>query len=353
MKTFDRHIFRHVLLTACVVLLAFSLLISVFALIDELKGEYSFADAAWYVLLTTPRRVYELLPFVVFLGVLISLGSLANNSELVVIRAAGMSTARLFGSVCIPALTLLGAGAAVGEYVAPQLEESAEAYKTKVRYESDTVQIYGGYWYREGGLYMTVDAVRDDGELLNVRQYWRDDAGLLERTVAAASASYVPAEGHWLLRDVTETVLLGDRTRTRQSEQEVWTGQVNPAMLSVRVLVDPPKLGMAALIEQIRYMQREGLNANAYEVAFYNKAFMPLGVLGLCLLALAFVLGPMRQMGFGVRLSIGVIAGLIFKYLQDLFAPMSQVYDLSPAVAVLVPIVVCWLVAGFGIRRFS
>ena len=352
MTQLDRHIFRHVLLTTFVVLLVFMALINMFALLDELRGDYTFQDAAWYTLLTTPRRTVELLPYVVFLGALIGLGNLATNSEIVVMRTSGVSVLRLFLSVCIPGMVVIALGMSVGEYVAPPLEEEAEAYKTRVRYDSENISLAGGYWYREGEMYMNVEAVNQSGYVLNIRQFWRGNGVL--RVVQAATARYVDEEGgYWLLEDVSESRITETSVETERLDEMRWNGRVSPEMLSERVLVDPPKLGIKALYQQIQYMQREGLNSMAYQVAFFSKTFLPLGILGLCLLALAFVLGPMREVGMGVRLSIGVIAGIVFKYLQDLFAPMAQVYELHPAVAVLIPIAACWMAGWYGIRRFA
>ena len=65
------------------------------------------------------------------------------------------------------------------------------------------------------------------------------------------------------------------------------------------------------------------------------------------------MLGPLRELGIGRRLSIGVLVGLAFKYLQDLFAPMSLVYDIPAAVAVAIPIGVCWVAGYFALRRVA
>ena len=106
----DRHIARTVLGTTMMVLIAFLGLMTIFALIDELGGSresYGFGEALTYVALTTPRRIYEMLPYMVFLGALIGLGSLASNSEIVVLRAAGVSVWRVFVSVALPAFIVL------------------------------------------------------------------------------------------------------------------------------------------------------------------------------------------------------------------------------------------------------
>lgn len=353
----DRHIGRTVLFTSGVVLLAFIGLMTVFNLVDELRGDggaYKFSEALWYVALTTPRRIYELLPYVVFLGALIGLGSLASHSEIVVLRSAGVSVQRIFGSVALPALAILVLGAGLGEFVAPKGEELAEAFKTRTEQESASIVLSGGYWYREGPLYMNVDGLGEQGELLGVRQYWLNDDKQMIRSRRASRAEYRPgADAHWVLFRVVETEFLGVRTQVNRYPELRWNGKVDPRLLSARVLVEPRKLSAADLYYQITYMQREGLDPRSYQLALWSKLFQPLAVLGLALLALCFVLGPLREVGMGTRLSVGVLVGLAFKYTQDLFAPMSLVYEVPAVLAVAIPIAACWLIGWISLRRVA
>jgi lipopolysaccharide export system permease protein len=353
--TMDRHIGRAVLFTTVVVLLALLGLMTVFSLVEELRNNdasYSFNEALWYVTLTTPRRVYEMLPYVGFLGALIGLGTLASHSEIVVLRTAGVSGQRIFVSVALPLLGVLGFGLLLGEYVAPLGEEMAEAHKTRSEQNSDVIVLSGGYWYREGPLYMNIDGLGENGELIGLRQFWLGDDEEMVRSRSASSAEYVAGDDpHWMLFDVIETEFKAGTTRVHKYAQLRWNGRVDSRLLSVRVLVEPRKLSITDLYYQINYMSREGLNPRAYQLAFWSKLLQPFSVLGLALLALCFVLGPLREVSMGMRLSVGLLVGLGFKYLQDLFAPMSLVYDVSPAVAVAIPIAVCWLVGWIGLRK--
>ena len=52
-----------------------------------------------------------------------------------------------------------------------------------------------------------------------------------------------------------------------------------------------------------------------------------------------------------MHISAGAMVGLCFKYLQDLFAPMSQVYGLDAPLAVAAPIALCWSLALIAARR--
>lgn len=356
-KQMDRHIGKTVLGAVGLVLLAFLGLVTLFALLEEL-GEndagYSLLEALWYVLLTTPRRIYEVLPYVAFLGSLIGLGSLAASSEIVILRANGVSPARIFASLTLPVSLVFLLGFGLGEWVAPKAEERAEIFKVRALTDAPVVQLSRAYWYREGGMMMRVQGLGGGGELVGVSQYWYGPDRRLERTVSAAKASYVAGtDPHWLLENVRVS-RFGPTTVTAEAHDRLrWDGQVDPGVLSVRVLVDPRQLSLADLRIQIGYMEREGLQPATYELALWSKLLQPLAVLGLALLALGFVLGPLRETGMGARLSVGVFVGLGFKYLQDLFAPMSMVYDLPPLLAVLIPVTLCWLLGAWGLRRVA
>ena len=352
MKLIDRHIGAAVLSAVAVVVLGFVGLMTMLALVEELRSDspgYTWVDALQFVALTTPRRAYEALPYMVFLGVLVGLGSLASHSELVVMRAAGVSVYRIFVSVIAPAVLVLVVGMAVGEGLAPWAEERAQAGKTQARQESETIRLYGGYWYKEGNVYLNVDSLTQDGEMVGLRQYVLDDTGRLILTRRAERATYDAPD--WTLYKVRETHIGDEASRVVRHDTITWSSRADPRLLAVRVLLEPRKLSVLDLYQQIGHMRREGLDSVSYEIAYYAKLFQPLSVLGLTVLALGFILGPLRQVSMGVRLSVGVLAGLTFKYLQDLFAPMSAVYEWPPVLAVLTPILLCWLVGWWGLRR--
>lgn len=355
MKGFDRYLCRTLLLATWAVFLAFIGLFSVFALLEEAgdrRPGYGLGEALLYVAGTFPRRSYELLPYAVFLGSLAGLGHLASCSELVILRAAGVSPLRLFRGLAGAVLGIWLVGAILGEWVAPEAEAAAAARKARLLKGGEAVAIAG--WYREGPVYTRVDALSRDGGLIGIRQYWLDEAGALTRVREAASGSYdTKGEPHWLLRDVVETRLSDDGTVAESYSQVRWRGGIDPRLLGEGALVDPGRLALRDLYYRIGYMQREGLDASSYRLAFWSKCLQPVAMFGLVLLALSFVLGPLGGASMGVRLSAGIVVGLAFKYLQDLFAPMSQVYGLEAPVAVALPILACWLAGWWGMRRVA
>jgi lipopolysaccharide export system permease protein len=68
---------------------------------DVGQGQYTLAKAAVYVLLTVPRRFYEMFGYAALIGSLLGLGGLAASGELTALRAAGLSKLRICASVAL------------------------------------------------------------------------------------------------------------------------------------------------------------------------------------------------------------------------------------------------------------
>lgn len=348
-----RYIGKSVVSAIVVVLLCFVMLTTLFSLVEELSEEeigYGAREAFLYVFYSSPRRIYELVPYVVFLGSLIGLGVLSSNSEVTVLRSAGVSLGRIFIMVSIPVVGIAALNSGIGEYVAPRFDAKAEMLRTKAMQNSDTVDL-GGYWYREGGRFMHVEGLGTLGELIGVSQFEIDGANRLRYARHADSASFDQAGGFWRLYNVRSTRLEENVAVSEQSDEVLWRSHTAPRLLSAQVLIEPRKLSIADLFYQIRYMEREGLQAARYRLALWGKLLQPLATLGLVLIAMGFIVGPLREVGMGARLAVGITVGLSFKYLQDLFAPASLVFSFPAWAAVLIPIVVCFGAGWLFLKR--
>jgi len=359
MNLIDRYIGTAVLKAALLVALVFIGLNTIFALVDELKENevgYGVQQVLTYVALSSPRRIYELMPYVAFMGGLLGLGSLAGHSELVVMRCAGVSVARLAGAVAAPVVLLIGLSVVIGEYIGPLGEEVGKAYKARAKQDSDSkIFLRGGHWYREGGLYMNFAAVDKAGNLLGIRQFQFDRQHRMSWSRIASRAEFVPANQHhsqgWLLYAVAQTSFSKESTRVENFKRLMWPSEANPRLLSAKVLLEPKKLSISDLLFQIAYMNREELNADTYRLALWAKVLQPLSIIGLSLVAMGFILGPLGEVGIGLRLSVGMLTAFAFKYLQELFAPISLLYSMPIWLGVLIPILFSFGVGWWLLRR--
>ena len=346
----DTHLAKTVLWAVLAVHFCLLTVVTLFTAMDEMrdaKSGYTAWQTALYVLYTTPRRMSDLAPYAVFVGVLAGLGLLARNGEITVLRAAGVSVARLFAAVAAPALGVLIGSLALSEFAAPWGEERAAAIKSRSREGGQTIT---NTWHRRGELFTNVGGYDDEGRLVNVRQFVLAN-GRLRASRRAEHAALGNEEGAWVLRNVVQTNLSGEETRVARPAELLWRSHLAPALLTAKAAVDPAKLSLLDLRLGIRQLRREGLATTRYQVFFWSKALQPAAVLGLVLLAVGFVLGPLREVGMGTRLCVGIAVGLAFKYLVDVFGPMSIVFAIPPWLAMSVPVAVCWLAGALLIRR--
>lgn len=345
------HLVRTVSIAMILVLFVFAAINSVVALVDELGGirdGYQLPQVLEYIALTTPRRLYELIPYVCLIGALVGLGGLAADSELVVLRAAGVSTLRVGLTAIIPALLFVALGAGLGEWLAPVAEERAEANRAAAL--GDARSAGPVRWYREGDLFVQVSGRRGASVLSGVVQYVFDESQMLLISRRARRAEHQPSVQGWNLEDVFETRFAVDRLELRTEDHILWRTSATPDVLSSRLLTEPSKLSTNDLRGQIAYLESEGFDAGEYRLAVWRKLSQPLAVVSLVLLAASFVSGPLREAGNGLRLGSGILVGLGFKYVQDLLGPASVVFGFSPGIAVIAPVVICVVAALWLIR---
>ncbi len=345
MRRLDRYIGHSVFLAIIAVLGVITALALLFAFIDELNdigGAYTLLDVASYVGLTAPQRIYDMLPMAALIGCLVGLGSLASNSELTVIRAAGVSIRRIVWAVMKPMLVLMLIGLLIGEYLAPWASSMAQANRALAQSVGKAQSSKHGLWHRQGNEFIHINAVQQGGQLIGVTRYMFDDQQRLIRSSFAKQALY--QAGYWQLQDVVYTDLQERSSQITQATSERWDVEITPELLNT-VVMEPDTLPISGLWQYAHYLNAQGLNANRYWLAFWVKVLQPLVTAALVLMAVSFVFGPLRSVTLGQRVFTGVIVGFVFRIAQDLLGPASLVFGFAPIVAVILPALIC---AGFG-----
>ncbi|WP_321837533.1 LPS export ABC transporter permease LptG [Pseudomonas kulmbachensis] len=351
MVKLDRYIGSSVLMAILAVLGIILGLALLFALIDEMRSissSYTIMDVFSFVMLTAPRRLYEMLPMAALIGCLIGLGGLASNSELTIMRAAGVSLGRIVWAVMKPMLVLMLAGVLIGEYVVPASENLAQANRALAQGGGDAQSSNHGLWHRQGDEFIHINAVQPNGLLYGVTRYRFDK----ERNMLSASFAKRAQfdQGHWQLNDVSTTVFHDRSTEVIKVPEESWDVSLSPQLLST-VVMAPESLSIAGLWSYIHYLKEQGLNNGRYWLAFWVKVLQPLVTAALVLMAISFIFGPLRSVTLGQRVFTGVLVGFTFKIAQDLLGPMSLVFGFSPLFAVLAPTAICALAGIWLLRR--
>ena len=178
MRRLSWHVGTTVFASIGVTLMVLVGLDSVGAIIDQsadVTRNYFFADALIYVVTLVPSRIYEYIPFASLIGCLVGLGLLAGNSEVIVMRAAGVSPLRIVGFVLKPVLIFVILGMTIGEYFSPYLDQLAEGKREYLRKGESAQDSSSGLWNREGNQFMHANAVFPGGVLYGVTRYQFND----------------------------------------------------------------------------------------------------------------------------------------------------------------------------------
>jgi lipopolysaccharide export system permease protein len=351
MVKLDRYIGTSVFFAILAVLGIIVGLALLFAYIDELgdiSATYGLLDAGVWVLLTIPRRIYEMLPMAALIGCLIGLGNLASSSELTIMRAAGVSIRRIVWAVMKPMLVIMLAGVLIGEYLAPWSENLAQANRAMAQGGGEAQSSKRGLWHRQGDEFIHINAVQPNGVLLGVTRYQFDAQRNLLSASFARRALF--QSDHWQLEDVVTTQLQEQSTAVVNSPSQRWDVQLNPQLLGT-VVLEPEALSVTGLWRYIHYLADQGLANGRYWLAFWTKILQPLVTAALVLMAISFIFGPLRSVTLGQRVFTGVLVGFVFKIGQDLLGPSSLVFGFPPLLAVLIPAAICALAGLVLLRR--
>ncbi|WP_343597452.1 LPS export ABC transporter permease LptG [Acinetobacter sp.] len=350
-----RLIAKHVTTTATLAMLGttavLGLLQALFTYLAELsalKKGYTAVKALEYVFWNTPHYLYEILPIAALIGAVIGLGTLASNSELIVMRSVGISLWRIVGWVIRSALLLVILSFVLIQWVIPYTNERADSIKKQQ--EVSRLGEVRGYWTREGQRFIYIDYANSQGELRNIQILDFDQNYRLKEDLLAEKGSF-GQQAEWNLQNVQQTQIqpTGDATLTRTVQLPVALA-LQPKYVHM-VTADPDELAPGQLVSFMRYLSAYSQVPKTYQLAFWQKVAMPFSVIALVVIACSFIFGPLRQQSMGFRLVIALFVGLGFYYMQDFLGYASLVYSPSPAWFVFVPILLIFMVGGYLLNR--
>jgi lipopolysaccharide export system permease protein len=350
-RRIGRYIARNIWQSVLLVLLVVVGIDALSAFIDEAdsrSASYDFAAIGRYVALTLPRRIYEYLPFAALIGSLIGLGQLASSSELVVMRAAGISNGHLARLVLFHALLMAVLGFLLGEYVAPKAEREAQSARALALYAGRQQDDSAGVWKRDGSLFLHVRAIEDASRIYGVSGWEFGEDGELTRSLFADSGAY--ATGGWLLSDVRLTYPTERAVSADRQDSLFLPSNITPRVLSLES-VSPGQLALNDLTSYAAFLRSQGQDTADFELARWRKLLQPAAVAALVLVAISFVFGPLRDGTLGFRIFAGVMVGVLFRLSQDLLGPASLVFGFPPLYAAAMPVLVCALVGVYLLRR--
>ncbi len=352
MRLVDRYIAAAVLKATVVVLLVLLAIIGFISFTTQLedvgKGSFGAGDALLVVLMQFPRNIFDVFPIAALLGGMMGLGTLAKNSELVALRAAGVSPRRLAVAAGLAGLVMAAVAAGVGQYVMPPAERFADEYADELKRDRSGLSGLSGSWLRDGDRIFNILQVETLTSLGGVYLYRFDEADQLESVAFARRAEILP-DDRWRLTDVSVT-RFGPRFTTETHDSLEVESQIDTSVMEVAV-IDTNSMNFESLRDYTAYLEDNQLDAGRYEMAFWQRIANIAAVPVMLLLAMPFVFGPLRSGGNSARFVVGFLIGVVYLLGKGALADGAQVYDIPAWITAWIPVALILFAAGVGLAR--
>ncbi len=339
LRTLERYLARQIYAAVGFVLLGFLALFAFFDLITELgdlgRGDYQLQQAFTVVALSMPSHAYELFPVVVLIGTLYVLAHLASNSEYTVMRASGLSPARAALALAKIGVAFFIATFVIGEWVAPVAEETGQKIRQRAMSQVIGQDLRSGLWFKDEGAFINVRTALQADHLVGVLIYDFDADYRLRQLTAARTADYA-GKGVWKMSGVTETRFSADGPRTTRHDETQWRSRVSPELLDA-LIVRPDRMSAWALHKYTEHLAGNRQKTERYEIALWKKLFYPLATLVMMALALPFAYMQARAGMVGVKVFLGIMLGIFFHMLNNLFSHIGLLQNWPPVAAAAVP----------------
>lgn len=380
LKVLSRYVKLNALLAiigAVIGLWALQLLFSYLSELDSLDDSYTMGAAIKYIFYRSPYFLEQFIPTGALLGAVVGLGLLASKSELVVMRAAGVSVYRIVGWVLQPALIFVLLALAINQFVLPQSNQLAKEIN-----DADSrslVTSVRGYWTvqprfastedgsskPDGSDILYIDYADVKGNIGEVKRWHLDNDGNLQTAIHAEGGQYIgresldtandqPSEQYryeWQLNNMTE-LNINQGFESSQAISPSDTLSLPFAPESVYLLTRKAEdLSLTQLYAHRQFMRQQGTRSLSHELAFWQKLLSPLSILSLVIVACSFVFGSLRTHSLGLRIVVALLFGLLFSYVQDLVGFVSLATGFSPMLMVLLPIIGSAILGGYLLKR--
>jgi lipopolysaccharide export system permease protein len=352
MRILQRYIGSTVITTILTVILVLTSLELFIEFTNEFSdmgtASYGLLQVLGYVGMRLPADIYQFFPMAGLLGSLIGLGLLDSRSELIVMRASGVSIAKITWAVIKAAFLIMMVAIFLGEVIGHFAQHTATSYKTKAMTNGQAIYTKQGTWMHDGQDFIRIGTIIGGKRLQNITRFQFDDKRNLRATSFAKQGVY--KHGKWIFKNIDESIFVDNKITNKHYAEQQWNLKFNSRLLSL-VNLDSDQRSLPQLYSYIHYLHANNLQGNRYEFNFWQRILQPLATLVMILLSIPFIFGPLRTVTMGVRILAGITTGSAFYLVNQFIEPISTVYQLPPLIVSSVPIVLVAILGMVLIRR--
>ena len=346
--TLTRYLARLFITRIIAVLLMLVLVLQTLDLLSESAKIMAYpgngeAELWHYVTLRVPQLIARFLPYSVLLATIITLAALNQNSEVIAMKAAGLSAHQVLAPLILTAMVVSAVSFAFNERVVTRATASLKAwddagYGPVVRLSGDKENVY----YRDGENILT--AARQTGAgaqtvLHEVTWYRRDANGMILEQVRGPRAVY--AAPGWQIEQPRRFDVQAAQEGTAEG-LIVAQGLVAADMHIPKV--DPDAQSIVELRHSIRALELAGRQTSEMRAKWWHKLSGPLSAVLMPLLGAVAAFGLARSGQLFVRSIIGMALGFAYFVVDNAALAMGSFGGYPPLLAAWAPFLLFLLV---------
>ena len=290
-----------------------------------------------YVGLRTPQIIARFLPFSVLLGTLVMLTSLNQNSEIVSMKAAGLSAHQILAPLVAAALGVALVSFAFNERIVARATASLSAWEAvdfgPIPRDSG---VKSNAWVRDGNNLVTAAIVAGRGTNVQLRrvEIFNRINNSLTTIVQAPRGHYDAASQSWLLEDARQFDVA--RGTSRQIGTVRFGHDIRPDQFTL-AKVDPDALTFNQLRAAIADLRDAGRPTASLEASLWHKLAGPLSALLMPILGSVAAFGLARSGQLFLRAVMGMALGFAYFVADNFALAMGNLGAYPPVLAAWAP----------------
>ena len=362
-RLLDAYVMREFLGMFILVLSSFVMLMLVFTFFelvgDILRNHIPLTTVGEYLFNLTPSMVYAITPLAVLIAVLVTFGVLNRNSEIIAMKATGISLYRLV----VPVVSI-SAILAVGlfffdDFYLPQANRRQEALRSTIKgrppqtfLHPEQKWIFGQPHAGEPGrifYYQFLDP--DDNEFANLSIFeFNPSTFALSRRIFATRVFWDASQKQWRFVNGWERDIEGNNTRYSEFKNTTFAEIHEDPGYFKKENRQSQEMNFGQLDRYIRDLRQSGFDTMRLRVALWHKLAYPLIAVVMAVLAIPFALSMGRR-GSLTGIAVAITVALAYWVVDGLFGAMGSVNYLPAALAAWSPDILFGLTGGYLLLR--
>ncbi len=345
-RILDGYVLREFFTSFFLVLVGFVLLMLVFTFFDLvgdiLRNHPALIVVGDYLVNLTPSMIYQIAPLAVLIATLVTFGILNRNSEIVAIKATGISLYRLVVPIVSIAAVLAVSLFLFDQYYLPQANRRQEALRNIIKgrppqtfLRPEQQWIFGQARPGEPAsifYYQFFDPDRNEFANLSIFEL-NPSTFQLTRRIFAARVSWNPAAGAWRFQDGWERGFQDSNVTQYREFQETSFPEIHeiPQYFKKEKL-QSQEMSFDQLRRYIHDLRQSGFDTMRLRVALWHKLAYPLIAVVMAMLAIPFALAMGRR-GSLTAIAVAIAVALAYWVVDGLFSAMGNVNYLPAPLA--------------------